>query len=732
MAYRQPGVRLTQEFQNLAPALALFSLPNVHVGPAFQILPDDVVGNYSALSVSVSYLHKVDGAIVDVRPANPLDLLDYPVRVFFKNLTCVWKASAATGSVGAGDLQKLTDSVSGAFQYIQSGDKIIVTAPVGAVGTYTVTSKVDNENIKFDIPFAAAAGSVTYSIQRVLAGPVEIPASTSGLVIDANQVTVPASLSYSDPLSLTTKPILSAVISLKYRAFRYEYSTLTKEFSDTTALQAEFGIDQIVPENPVVYSAYLGLQNSVTAVNILELGSEYMTLNDEQLAHAKALDVLKRTSMYAINVLSQTPVIHTLYKAHVENLSTPDYKKWRVAVCNRQIKTIQLVVDTQTTAASTSVIFAPATDGAVLLATLNKLSTSVSNGFASVKVGDKMIVTGGTNAVAGTVEVISVISSTQVQLSGNVATGASSNIAYSIARPDGLTPDGGEINLQGATFITSGVSPGMFVKILSGGPLGRFKIGSVLSQTRLTLVPAAAPVSGTSVYLNVGFQVDRDMSKTEQAAFIKTYSQSIGSRRMVMVWPDVCKVLVSNVATQVPGFFLGASVVALTTGLPTQQGFTNLGVSGYVGVVNSSHYFDDDQLNDMADGGTMIFAQDVLDQTQVFIRHQLTSDRSSIKFQEYSVTKNVDFISYFIVKQSVKYIGQYNIYEGLFDDLKLNAQSIIGFLKDNTRVPKFGGVIKTGALSSLKTDPTQIDTVQQSYSMTIPIPLNNLDITLIV
>lgn len=734
MAYRQPGVRLTQEFTNLAPALALFSLPNIHVGPAFQVLPDDVVGNYSGALVSVSYLGKIAGAIVDVRPPNPLDLLDYPVIPSFKNLTVTWKASAATGSVGA-DLQVLTDSALGAFSTVQATDKIVVTAPLGVAGTYTVISKVDNQNIRFDIPFPAAEPSVTYSITRAVAGPVVIPASTTGLVIDADQVTIPAALTYLDPVSLTTKPILSAEISLKYRALRTEYSSFVKSYADVASLQADFGIDQIVPQNTVVYAAYLALQNSVTATNILELGQEYLTIPDEVLAHQKALDILKTTKMYAINLLTQSPVVHTNYSAHVTNMSTPDLKKWRVVVANRAIKTVQLVVDTQTTAAGFSTIFAAATDGVIVTPDLDKLSTVIANGFANVKVGDEMVVTGGTNAVAGTFEVIAKISSTQVQLDAPVATGASTNIAYSIKRLDGLSPDGTELNFQGATFITSGVTTGMYVKTISGTvgtPLGRFKVASVLSQTRLTLSPAAAPVAGTSTFTGVAFQIDRDMTKTEQAAFIKTYSQSLGNRRVVMVWPDVCKVLVNNVPSRVPGFFLGSSVVALTTGLPTQQGFTNLGVSGFVGVEHSSIYFDDAQMNDIADGGTMIFAQEVLDETQVYIRHQLTTDRSSIKFQEYSVTKNVDFISYFIVGQSGKYIGQYNIYEGLFDDLRLNAQSIITFLKDNTRVPKFGGVILAGSLSSLKSDPTQIDTVLQVYSMTIPIPLNNLDIRLIV
>jgi hypothetical protein len=213
---------------------------------------------------------------------------------------------------------------------------------------------------------------------------------------------------------------------------------------------------------------------------------------------------------------------------------------------------------------------------------------------------------------------------------------------------------------------------------------------------------------------------------------LSAYAASLGSRRLVLVWPDEVKGPVGSSIRTLPGYFLGAVVGALTTGLPTQQGLTNLSIGYFTGVKHSTKYFDRNQLNTIAGGGVMIFAQDVIDVTQLYVRHQLTTDTSAIKFQEYSITKNVDFIAKFIRNNHRQFIGQYNIVESTFDDLKSNATGIIRYLTENTRIPRFGGVISSGRLVSIEQDPQNIDTIIERWSLAIPVPLNNLDITIVV
>jgi hypothetical protein len=200
----------------------------------------------------------------------------------------------------------------------------------------------------------------------------------------------------------------------------------------------------------------------------------------------------------------------------------------------------------------------------------------------------------------------------------------------------------------------------------------------------------------------------------------------------VVTWPDIVKIPVGNNVRPLPGYFLGCSVGALTTALPTQQGLTNQSVAIYQGVVNSTRYFSNAQLNVLAGGGMMIFVQNVLNVSALYIRHQLTTDMSAIKYQEYSITKNVDFIAKFIRNAHKDFPGKYNIVDGAFDDLKTNSAGIVGFLRDDTKKPKIGGVIKSGKLISAIQDPNNIDAIKENWSLDIPIPLNNLYIAIFV
>lgn len=658
MAYRQPGVKVTQEFVNALPALAAFSLPNVTIGPAYQVVTDESAGAYDALQVTLDFPNQIVGTIIDLTD-NTSDLVNFPVTINFKNTVIRFLNQAGIGVVNSYDLNQFTDATSNIFQDVLPGDVIVVTGSLnGNDGSYTVREKVTNNALKTNETFAAAETGLTYSVRRNIQatiGTINIPTSTIGVVLAQAGVTLPASLTY-DHAIFGVVPIISADVYLTYRALRLELSAGLTEVKRTAELQALFGVDQIVPENPLAYAAFLALNNSATPTNILALGSSFIgddgTGGDELVAYSNAFDIVAlEDTMYAISVLTQLTSVHSALKSHVLTLSAPDKKRERAGIINRKIVLTSVVSDEKTT-------------------------------------------TGGLNGISG---------------SGPTFTSFA------------------DVN---ASFITDGVVPGQYLNVSAPSlVIGRYKIASVNSQTSLTLVTATAP---TSADATVTYTIDRDLSKNEQASTMAAYASSLATRRIVMTWPDVVKIPVGSTVRKLPGYFLNPAVGALTTGLPTQQGFTNLSVAVYSGVVHSTKYFDNDQLNLLAAGGVMIFVQDVIDVTALYIRHQLTTDTSAIKFQEYSVTKNVDFIAKFIRDNHKQFIGRYNIVESTLDDLKANANGLLTFLKDNTRLPKIGGVIRSGKLVELTQDPVNIDTVIERYQLDIPIPLNNLDITIVV
>lgn len=257
----------------------------------------------------------------------------------------------------------------------------------------------------------------------------------------------------------------------------------------------------------------------------------------------------------------------------------------------------------------------------------------------------------------------------------------------------------------------------------------RHAIASIQSESEIRL--AADPTSGFGGTLeDVVYTITRDLSRTEEAAFIAGYSSSFATRRVMHTWPDVLAVSINGTSTKVPGYFAGAVYSGMTAGLPSQTGFTNLAVAGFVGRENGDDRFNDTQLDAIASGGTTILVQSVPG-AALTTRHQLTTDVSTIYFQEFSVTKNVDLIAKFFRRLLAPYIGIYNITDTVLDIIKTRVESGITFLLA-ARVQRVGAPIRRGALSNISESEILPDTVEVEIEIDVPLPLNNIKITLLV
>lgn len=257
----------------------------------------------------------------------------------------------------------------------------------------------------------------------------------------------------------------------------------------------------------------------------------------------------------------------------------------------------------------------------------------------------------------------------------------------------------------------------------------RHKIAAVVSESQLTL--DSDPTSGFGGTLSaVEYRITADLSLDEQAEHLAGYATSFGSRRMYSMWPDVLAVSVNGQATEVPGFFAGGPLVGMVAGLPSQAGFTNLTLTGFVGRANSDDRFTDAQLDVIAGGGNLILVQPVAN-AALSVRHQLSTDMSTIMFQELSVTKNVDLISRFFRTHFKPFIGLYNITDGLMDLLKTRGEGGITFLM-NQRAPRVGAPLTKGQLTRVEESTTSPDTVEIDIAAGVPLPLNNLSIKILV
>lgn len=819
MAYRKPGITVTQEFAGLVPALAAFNLPSVSVGPAYQLVDNDEVGIYSGSQTAYLYDSLIGGSIVDLALLDPKEKFPAskkPMTALMRNTILEVAASAADGKgVGAafsdsvtgsfataqiGDLIKIVPSLAltiitpqtggaipntagernqltkiGAFVNAKIGDIVGITSgtnatvadyPILAVlsddlvlvtgeindgvgpttdaaftligdrgveneGTHRVKTVTDANNVILESTLTEDESLISYSVIRE-ANTVEIARVTSllenGFLPSEGSIDLPG----SSILQESGLPIIGGDFEVSYRALRIDMASEVKEYKAIEDIEAAFGVGQITPANPLAFALQVMLQNTVTAVNGLGLSADFTV--DETLAFTKAAGKLSLTEMYAIAVLSQNGSVHTLFKNHVQQLSLPEKKKERVALINSKLiekSTLQASSTTSADLLSARTIVPTSINADAVSTSPTVLTDTTPDKFQNVEAGDKVKILAGTNANIGTFDVISVDDLNNLTLSAAIISGGtSSDFQYVIIRPDGLDVGGTTIYDRNANFLSNGVAAGHYVDIsLPTGLVGRFKIGTITSEKELELSVA---IPGIITHQNpLTYKVDRDLSTGEMAESVKGYSEAIGSRKVAHCWPDIVKMTFGSDVIDLPGYYLGSAVAALTTGLPTQQGFTNLAVSGFLGYEHGLGFFDDDELDVIADGGTFIFNQDG-EALPLYVRHQLTTDRSAIKFQEYSVTKNVDFIAKFIRGSFAKYTGQWNIIDTTTDSLKTTASASIGFLRDKTKQPKIGGVIRSGSLTQLVESDVEIDTMLMKFGFSIPIPLNHIDIVIAV
>lgn len=240
---------------------------------------------------------------------------------------------------------------------------------------------------------------------------------------------------------------------------------------------------------------------------------------------------------------------------------------------------------------------------------------------------------------------------------------------------------------------------------------------------------------------DLNFRISRTLSKDDQVDELVAIAASFDSRRVVLVWPDLVDVtgLVdgskersgtsAEAADSQPGYYLAGVVGGLTAGLPSHQGFTNLGIAGIDEIYHSTRYFSDTQLTELSDGGWFVYEQETPNTLPSCI-HQLTTDPSTLETGEYSVVKNFDFIALFFQDILDDFLGEYNINEETLGLLEQALDTGIDVLKLR-RYAKIGAPINSAEVVSVEEHATIADRVEIKMNAGLPKPLNRIGLHLV-
>jgi len=765
MAYRRPGIEVVQQFQELTPALALPTLPGVVVGPAFQIETDKSTQEvYSGSQKSYSYPDLHVGAVVDVRSldSDEPSEIQKPVDVKLTN-AYVTKASGADGTTGIGSQTYSTTSNAFANVAISPTVKYYVEIADGHAddGKHLIIAKNSNTSVELaDELTLANTASSNYKVLKLEAELEYDNASfsTVGIVAASSNVTLPTNLP-SDSSDVLSEPVSEADdVKITYRALRVDLADSLTVFSDLDSLEAVFGIGSVVPANPMAYGTLTALNNTTTKIKATGLRSSYYA--DEVAAYTTALDFLRSEDVYGMAILTQNASVHQLLSSHVTGQSVSSVGRERIGFINKKIPSKQTIVPTS----GTGTEITAGTGNGTSPANSNIIVKNPTNGSYiadSVGVGDKMeistfVAVPGVDPVrtpaavtsTGSDSITSATKTIVMTTSGTWTGFVSADVGHGVRIASSGHGNNGDYTIVSVTNATTVVVAEAVSSDETGGSYTfeliqlapttaqtayitgtRHEIASVNSNTQLTL--SADPTNGFWGTLEgVSYAITDDLTVDQKASAVAGYAASFANRRLISVVGDTAIMTVGGVATLLPGYYFGCAIVGLVAGLPSQQGFTNMSLTGFTGRANSDDVFDDEQLDIIAGGGNLVISQDV-DQAPVYVRHQLTTNSSSIQFRELSITKNVDLIARFFRGLYRPFIGIYNITDTLLDLLKTTSESGIDYLK-NQVAPRVGGVLRDGSLSSLGEDPLQNDSVIIVLDCKIPYPLNNIRVTLVI
>jgi len=277
-------------------------------------------------------------------------------------------------------------------------------------------------------------------------------------------------------------------------------------------------------------------------------------------------------------------------------------------------------------------------------------------------------------------------------------------------------------------FVTNNVRPGDIVRFnfavdgFGEASYDEYVVDQVLSESTLLLF------SGADVPTSIPQRVEvyHNQTRNEIVEALVQQAGALSNRRVSAVWPDQ----VGEAGTLQPGYYLAAALAGLASGVAPQQPLTNVEVAGFDDYSRSYKYFNETQLNRLAEGGVWIVTED-RDGTP-HTRHAVTTDSLDLNRREEMIRRNVDSVSYLFYRRLRPYIGRSNASPGMVDLLEVQVTEAIDFLVNNGTIAELGGQLISGDIRVLRIHPLLKDRIEIVLDLVVPAPLNNIELYLVV
>jgi len=269
----------------------------------------------------------------------------------------------------------------------------------------------------------------------------------------------------------------------------------------------------------------------------------------------------------------------------------------------------------------------------------------------------------------------------------------------------------------------------------------RFSTDAWGNQTHLT--GEVASVETDKVFYlkdDVGFEIDpaekielyHPLSTQEIADATAARSAAFGDRRIYHVFPDS----LGAFGTTLTAEYGACAIAGLTASVLPQQGLTNIEVNGFDDIPAVYSVFNADQLDTIAGGGTLIIMQETLG-GNIFVRHQISTayGENDLNQSELSLVKNLDSISYIYANALRPFIGVFNVTPDVIDQISLEVRNILaslGSLTDALGTVSPQIILEGSELSNIQQHPVLKDRLLITVNLNLPVPLNVIEMHLVV
>ena len=280
---------------------------------------------------------------------------------------------------------------------------------------------------------------------------------------------------------------------------------------------------------------------------------------------------------------------------------------------------------------------------------------------------------------------------------------------------------------------TQNVQPGDFVRTSFGTDVNgnttyvEYKIAAVLDNSTLLLNTTTNPllVSGAD-----RIEIYRDLTSSALATKYVQVAGGFSSERVYAVVPDrgINGLRVDGVPVR--NWYVACAFAGLRSGSVPQQPLSNVELVGFDGLTTVDQLFDEPDLDILRDGGIWVVRK--AEDGRIYSERQLSTSTLDIYRKEQSVTTNVDSIAFALADGLRNLVGRVNITEGTRGLVEATIRQILGQFTATNGAVTTGPQLLSYTVVSVTVPATAKDTLVVKVQIEVPLPMNIIDITLVI